>query len=263
MIAIRKILAFIAILCICFGIVNAAQVYYGYKKGQDEYNELREICTIQAKEESESPVLIERDVEEEKLFLPDGAPSWSNIDFEKLHEISTNVVAWIELPGIDASYPVMQAEDNEYYLHRDMNGDYLFAGSIFMDCYNDPEFRNMNTIIYGHNMKNGSMFADLCNYTSKKFYEEHKAIQFDTLSSFGQYEVVAVFKFDTNHEDFRYNECCTMNESAFKDFMSQVHARQLYDTGIDAEYGDQLLTLSTCEYTYNNGRLVVVAKKVS
>ena len=88
-------------------------------------------------------------------------------------------------------------------------------------------------------------------------------IQFDTLSSLGQYEVVAVFKFNTNKEDFRYNECCTMNEKAFKDFMSQVNARQLYDTGVDAEYGDQLLTLSTCEYTYNNGRLVVVAKKVN
>lgn len=112
-------------------------------------------------------------------------------------------------------------------------------------------------------MKNGSMFADLCNYTDKNFYEEHKTIQFDTLSSLGQYEVVAVFKFNTNKEDFRYNECCTMNEKAFKDFMSQVNARQLYDTGVDAEYGDQLLTLSTCEYTYNNGRLVVVAKKVN
>ena len=76
-------------------------------------------------------------------------------------------------------------------------------------------------------MKNGSMFADLCNYTDKNFYEEHKTIQFDTLSSLGQYEVVAVFKFNTNKEDFRYNECCTMNEKAFKDFMSQVNARQL------------------------------------
>ena len=81
-------------------------------------------------------------------------------------------------------------------------------------------------------------------------------------SGFGEYQVIAVFKFDTNHEDFRYNEYTQMNEEQFKEFMSQVHARQCYDTGIDAEYGDQLITLSTCEYTYNNGRFVVVAKKV-
>ena len=87
-------------------------------------------------------------------------------------------------------------------------------------------------------------------------------INFDTLSGFGEYQVVAVFKFDTNHEDFRYNEYTQMNEEQFKEFMSQVHARQCYDTGVDAEFGDQLITLSTCEYTYNNGRFVVVAKKV-
>ena len=100
------------------------------------------------------------------------------------------------------------------------------------------------------------------NYTDAEFCKEHPIINFDTLSGFGEYQVVAVFKFDTNHEDFRYNEYTQMNEEQFKEFMSQVHARQCYDTGIDAEYGDQLITLSTCEYTYNNGRFVVVAKKV-
>ena len=100
------------------------------------------------------------------------------------------------------------------------------------------------------------------NYTDAVFCKEHTIIYFDTLSGFGEYQVVAVFKFDTNHEDFRYNEYTQMNEEQFKEFMSQVHARQCYDTGIDAEYGDQLITLSTCEYTYNNGRFVVVAKEV-
>lgn len=111
-------------------------------------------------------------------------------------------------------------------------------------------------------MSNGSMFADLCKYTDKSFYEEHPVIQFDTLSTFGEYQIVAVFKFNTNKETFKYNECVTMNEEELKTFMNEVHSRQLYDTGVDAEYGDQLLTLSTCEYTYKNGRLVVVAKKV-
>ncbi len=102
----------------------------------------------------------------------------------------------------------------------------------------------------------------ICKYTDKSFYEEHPAIQFDTLSTFGEYQIVAVFKFNTNKETFKYNECVTMNEEEFKTFMDEVHARQIYDTGVDAEFGDQLLTLSTCEYTYKNGRLVVVAKKV-
>ncbi len=119
-----------------------------------------------------------------------------------------------------------------------------------------------NIVIYGHHMKNGSMFADLCNYADEDFWREHPVIHFDTLSSFGEYEIVAVFKFNTNKETFKYNECVTMNEESFSEFMTEVHARELYDTGVDAEFGDQLLTLSTCEYTYKNGRFVVVAKKV-
>ena len=118
-----------------------------------------------------------------------------------------------------------------------------------------------NIVIYGHHMKNGSMFADLCKYTDKEFYENHRLIKFDTLSSLGEYEVVAVFKFDTNHEKFKYNEYTQMDEEQFAEFMENVHARQLYDTGVDAKYGDQLLTLSTCEYTYDNGRLAVIAKR--
>ena len=119
-----------------------------------------------------------------------------------------------------------------------------------------------NLVIYGHHMNNGSMFADLCKYADADFCKEHPEIAFDTLSSLGKYEVVAAFKFNTNRETFKYNEYTLMDEVQFAEFMENVRARQLYDTGVTAEYGDQLLTLSTCEYTYPNGRFVVVAKKV-
>ena len=119
-----------------------------------------------------------------------------------------------------------------------------------------------NLVIYGHHMNDGSMFADLCKYADADFCREHPTIAFDTLSSLGKYEVVAAFKFNTNRETFKYNEYTLMDEDQFDEFMENARARQLYDTGVTAEYGDQLLTLSTCEYTYPNGRFVVVAKKV-
>ena len=149
----------------------------------------------------------------------------------------------------------------DYYLKRSFEKAYSDYGVPYIDEACATGISN-NLVIYGHHMKNGTMFSDLCNYTDADFCKEHPIINFDTLSGFGEYQVVAVFKFNTNHEDFRYNEYTQMNEEQFKEFMSQVHARQCYDTGIDAEYGDQLITLSTCEYTYNNGRFVVVAKKV-
>ena len=152
----------------------------------------------------------------------------------------------------------------------------LYRGIVFCLEFKVGESRILEADIdqvldYALDLKNFHKFSEdrvitpiliATNYTDAEFCKEHPIINFDTLSGFGEYQVVAVFKFDTNHEDFRYNEYTQMNEEQFKEFMSQVHARQCYDTGIDAEYGDQLITLSTCEYTYNNGRFVVVAKEV-
>ena len=111
-------------------------------------------------------------------------------------------------------------------------------------------------------MSNGSMFCDLELYSDPAFCMDHPVIRFDTLTSFGEYEVIAVFRYNTNQETFRYDREVNMDEGRFSWFIEQVHARELFSTGKDASFGDQMLTLSTCEYTYKNGRLVVVARKV-
>ena len=122
-----------------------------------------------------------------------------------------------------------------------------------------------NCVIYGHHMNNGTMFADLCKYESEDFYQEHKTVRFDTLSGFGEYEIVAVFKTVAYSEQgFKYYHF-TRAESAedFDAYITQCKALSLYDTGVTAEYGDKLITLSTCEYSRKNGRMVVVAKRIA
>ena len=106
------------------------------------------------------------------------------------------------------------------------------------------------------------MFADLCSYADRDFWKGHKTIRFDTLSAFGEYEVLAAFRFNTNRDTFRYNEYTNMDEAEFAEFLENVRAQALYDTGVEVEYGGELLILSTCEYTYKNGRFEVVTKKV-
>lgn len=179
-----------------------------------------------------------------------------------LFEQNQDFIGWISIDGTNINYPVMQTPTiPDYYLKHAFDKSWSDYGVPYIEESCIMGISN-NIVIYGHHMKNGSMFADLCNYTDEDFWREHPLIHFDTLSSFGEYEIVAVFRFNTNKETFKYNECVTMNEEEFNEFMENVHARQLYDTGIDAEYGDQLITLSTCEYFYKNGRFVVVAKKV-
>lgn len=122
-----------------------------------------------------------------------------------------------------------------------------------------------NCVIYGHHMNNGTMFTDLCKYENEDFYREHKTIHFDTLSGFGEYEIVAVFKTVAYSEQgFKYYHF-TRAESAedFDAYIAQCKVLSLYDTGAMAEYGDKLITLSTCEYSRKNGRMVVVAKRIA
>ena len=182
----------------------------------------------------------------------DGALYEQNIDF----------VGWIQIDGTNINYPVMQTPDNpDYYLKHSFEKTWSDYGVPYLDeaCVIG---QSNNLVIYGHHMSNGSMFCDLELYSDPAFCMEHPVIRFDTLSSFGEYEVIAVFRYNTNQETFRYDREVNMDETRFSWFMEQVHARELFSTGKDVSFGDQLLTLSTCEYTYKNGRLVVVARKV-
>ena len=182
--------------------------------------------------------------------------------YNALFEQNSDFVGWISIEGTNINYPVMWTPNNpDYYLKHSFEKEYSDFGVPYLDEDCVPGESN-NYVIYGHHMKNEAMFHDLYNYASKDFYDEHPTIKFDTMFGFGEYQIVAVFRFDTNNDTFRYNQFTDMDELHSESFMNSVHLRQLYDTGVDAKYGDKLITLSTCEYTYTNGRFVVVAKKI-
>lgn len=182
--------------------------------------------------------------------------------YGEFYEKNPDFVGWIRIDGTNINYPVMQTPDNpDYYLKHNFEHEYSDYGVPYLDEACVPGESN-NYVIYGHHMKNHSMFYDLDGYTDPEFCREHPIIQFDTLDGFGKYEVIAVFRFNTERDKFRYDQGVNMTEEEYGQYIEQVHERELYSTGKTAQYGDQLLTLSTCEYTYRNGRLVVVARKV-
>ena len=197
---------------------------------------------------------------DEEMAAEDAAKAYEK--YGALYEQNNDFVGWIQIDGTNINYPVMQTPDNpDYYLKHSFEKTWSDYGVPYLDeaCVIG---QSNNLVIYGHHMSNGSMFCDLELYSDPAFCMDHPVIRFDTLTSFGEYEVIAVFRYNTNRETFRYDREVNMDESRFSWFMEQVHARELFSTGKDASFGDQLLTLSTCEYTYKNGRLVVVARKV-
>ncbi|MCD7856389.1 MAG: class B sortase [Clostridiales bacterium] len=181
-----------------------------------------------------------------------------------LHEENPDCIGWISIEGTMIDYPVMYHPEKEnYYLKRNFYGNYSANGSIFLSELCDPETGG-NLIIYGHHMSSGAMFAALDNYKKQDFYLEHPEVVFDTLHGTEVYEIIAVFLSPvyTGNDFMYYTFTGAETEEEFDQFINEVMARALYDTGKGASFGDKLLTLSTCEYSQTNGRIVVVAKLI-
>lgn len=198
---------------------------------------------------------------------PQESESPEQTAFEKyaaVYEQNSDFVGWISIEETNIDYPVMQTIDTpNYYLKHSFEKQYSDYGVPYVQENCDLGLSD-NCVIYGHHMNNGSMFADLCKYADEDFYRAHKTIRFDTLSGFGEYEVVAVFKTAAYSEQgFQYYHFVNADSAEdFDAFIAKCKALALYDTGVTAEYGDRLITLSTCEYSRQNGRMVVVAKKI-
>lgn len=179
---------------------------------------------------------------------------------------NTDMVGWIQIEGTSIDYPVMQTPtDPNYYLKHDFEKNYTDYGCPFMQADCDALAPSDNLIIYGHNMKDGSMFADLAKYRSKDFWQARKTVWFDTAMGGSAYEIFAVIHTTVQADDadafpfYRFVDAATPEE--FADYVSACKARALYDTGISAEYGDKLLTLSTCDNLTDDGRWLIIAKQ--
>lgn len=209
------------------------------------------------------------------LVIADSAPEQSKSKeaigpeitaFEKYAEVfeqNNDLIGWISIPGTGIDYPVMQTKDNpDFYLKHAFDKSYSNYGVPYAAENCDADISD-NMVIYGHHMNNGSMFSDLCKYEDEDFYREHKTIYFDTLGGYGEYTVIAAFKTIAYSEKGfpYYHFVYAENQAVFDKYVAKCKELSLYDTGVTAEYGDKLLTLSTCEYSQDNGRMVVVAKK--
>lgn len=191
-------------------------------------------------------------------------------DYQPLVHENSDLAAWLIIEGTEVNYPVMYTPDTpEYYLRKAFDGSYALSGSLFIgvDCIPDGS----NIIIYGHNMKDNSMFGSLDSYADEDYAREHQEIIYDLIQPDGSYErltfeVMAAFYsriYSVDEENmFRYYYATDLSAPEdFQSYVEQTMAASLYDLGVTAEYGDRLLTLSTCSYHTEDGRFVVVARE--
>ena len=186
--------------------------------------------------------------------------------YSKLKEENPDFAGWISIPGTTIDYPVMYIPgDNDTYLYGNFKKEWDASGTPFIDgsCTLDPVSDNL--IIYGHHMNDKSMFEPLMNYKDPDYYKDHTIINFDTYREQGTYEVVAVILARALYSDengFRYyGHFDFADEEAFNYYWQNIKSLSLYETLTVPEYGDKFITLSTCEYSQDNGRLAVIAVK--
>ena len=204
----------------------------------------------------DSPPAVMEDVRNEDGILLEYAP---------VYELNPDVAGWLSIEGTKINYPVMHTPGRtDYYLQRNFNGEYSAWGCIYAREECDLNTPSDNITLYGHNMKDGSMFAGLNAYTSRDFWDTHRYIRFDTLTEHHTYEIFAVFTTTASlGEGFEYHEFINAaGEEEFDTFISTCLSLSLYGTELVPSYGDKVICLSTCEYTQTNGRLVVAAVRI-
>ena len=188
------------------------------------------------------------------------------LQVKELQEQNPDIIGWLEIENTNINYPVLQGTDNSYYMTHNYKKENSKNGSIFLDANYDWNIPSNNLLIYGHNLGNGMMFQELLKYEKESFYQEHPIIRFTTAKEDAEYEIISAFKsrvyYKTEKNAFRYYYFInSKSEEEYNQFVKNAKNASLYPIDATANYGDQLITLSTCSYYIEDGRFAVVGRK--
>jgi len=228
-------------------IAGAIMIYKSlseYKIGADSYRELEQFVTL-PEEPAESAG-------------PEDTPSrWPKVDFEALWEINPDVVAWLYCEGTAINYPVVKGTDNEYYLRRLLDGTWNIAGSLFVDANNQPGFVDHNTIIYGHNLKDGSMFRCVAEYKKQEYYDAHPVMLLVTPEQNYEIQLFSGYVADPQKAEETWSTWYG-SHGEFQSWIDATLARSTFSSDVLPTTADRFITLSTCSYEWEDARYVVV-----
>ena len=250
----KKVLPLILLLFVAIMLFSVGMIAKEYRERQQDikgFEKLEDIITEVEQTEMTDNVEQTKTPQEQKQ---------SSRNLTPLFELNGDCIGWICIPNTAVNYPVMfTPEEPQKYLRKNFEGEYSASGVPFLDGASTMEYDNL--IIYGHNMKNGTMFSDITQYRDKAYCEEYPCIEFETADGLRIYQVFAVEYVKNN--DGWYDFHTAADEVEYNDKVSEISNRALYDTGFIPLYGQQLLTLSTCYGAAKSDRIIVVAAEKS
>ena len=235
-----------SVILILVALYNIIDIMNDYRKSEDLYTKLNEEYIFErSKEDKESSSKWYEDI---------------SVDFDSLKKINSDIVGWIYFENNDISYPVLYSGDDDKYLRKSFDGEDATAGSIFVEGANNSDFEDKNTIIYGHNMRNLSMFGKLKKYTREQdYYDNNKYIQIITPNMYYRYEI---FAYESVNEDSNVYQISFEDDAAIESYINKIRELSERQTDIDVSVDDKIITLSTCSTLSNHKRFVVHAVRV-
>ena len=254
----KSVTLILCILTIIF-IISTAYIVIQLKDKNDVEKASDLLNTAQVEEVAENKEIKEETEDVEKK-------TERMLKVEELQKENEDIVGWVEIEGTNINYPVLQGEDNSYYMTHNYKKEKNTYGSIFLDKDYDWSIPSSNLLIYGHNLQDGTMFHDVLNYKDKSYYDEHPVIRFTTANEDKEYDIISAFYsrvyYKSEKDVFRYYYFVNAeNEEEYNDFVKNAKEASVYEIEETAEYGDQLITLSTCSYHTEDGRFVVVGRE--
>lgn len=261
----------ILIILACAGLIAAKLITDARDKS--EYNELQQMRPSVTRPSMDLTVTQPTQTDPTQDTLPEQtdpttAPPIDDTvlyEYQLLYEINRDMVGWIQIEGTAIDYPVVQTPNEpNFYLRRNFYKENATCGTIYAREACNINLPSDNVTLYGHNMRNGTMFADLHKFEQKSFWNDHRYVNFDTLHEYRTYEIFAVFKTTADlTKGFSYHVYDTFaTEKAFNEYVTTCKNLSMYDTGVMPAFGEKLLTLSTCDKSISDGRLVVVCRLV-
>lgn len=232
---------------------NIGRILYGYNKANVTYENIQNKYVAP---NEELPASNQTEAVNNEPIKKSEPPV--TVDFDSLLDRNGDAVGWLYCPDTPINYPIVQGENNDQYLRRDLDGEYLVSGTLFADFRNNAPDEDVNYIIYGHNMKDGTMFNSLTRYKEQAYYDQNPVMYFLTPEESYTFELFAglVVKRDDKIYDL------TLDAEAFTSLLKEYRAASTFKSDIELKDGDVIVTLSTCSYEFNNARYIVIGRLI-
>lgn len=245
----KIILILIFIVVIAFASYKIYCINQDYSQSSISYAKLKEFVEIPESEHIEN-----KDAEETTTAEATETILFPTVNFEDLSEINSDIVGWLYIDNTTINYPIVQGEDNSYYLKHLFDKNYSSSGCIFLDCNNSFDFSDYNNVIYGHHMKNGTMFSSLTDYKDQEYYNAHPQAILLTPNQNYIIDIFAGYVASTNDNAWRIS---FDSGNEYAEWIAKIKGRSCFISNIDPSASDKIITFSTCSYEFDNARFIL------